>query len=321
MRTIMTSPPNPEFHKLFHEFVNNLPLNDFKSKAPGLAAATPTLPASFLSLLSPLLRARLSFNIQSFELGDVKAETQNYDNDRVLETVRHQWAELLTWSGASQEIPELGPILARKLYESKSILNGENLQEFDSESTKVEAKGFARPDEETILASAWLPATGVEVVWCWELSESAWRVQEAKLAMIESDANIYGDSDYLEQQKRERAWAVDLADAQVGVGKVNVANDDDDDSYWDGYDDVDDKKPELSKEKLLIDATVENDVEFYKQYDSVETAVGSELDPKNSELPVHTHIRTSIKSLLQLARDSGVSHEVFMSLLKEGLEV
>ncbi|KAK9333270.1 hypothetical protein V1520DRAFT_333104 [Lipomyces starkeyi] len=337
MDTRSENPPEPDLVNLFVEFLRHVPSPDISSdEAPSdiPRSLTPNLSPSFLSQLNPLLRARLTFNIQTFQFGDLDNSIENFDTDRVLETVRHQWAELLSWPNpASASMPELGPILARKLYDSRDLLLDETQnQSTENESdNRVNIKGFARPDIETFLASAWLPATGIEIVWNWETAERAWRVNEVKMSLVDSSADGFGDLDYL-QESQSKLWAIDMTEAITGVHglKVNEQgeeiddDDDDDDSYWREYDK--DVEPEGENEEPVptkeSQAAEVEDYDYYSRYDTVTTALSSESTQQQktaSISPVHIHIQNSLRSLRDLARDSGMSQDEFMDLVREGL--
>ncbi|KAK9372512.1 uncharacterized protein V1513DRAFT_452189 [Lipomyces chichibuensis] len=328
------NPPEPDLVNLFVEFLRHVPSFDISSDdtLDTPHSLTPYLSPSFLSQLNPLLRARLTFNIQAFQFGNLDNSTKNFDTDRVLENVRHQWAELLSWpSPASESMPELGPILARKLYDSRDLLLDETqIQSTENESdNKVNIKGFARPDIETFLASAWLPATGIEIVWNWENAERAWRVNEVKMSLMDSSADGFGDLDFL-QERQSKSWAIDMTEAITGVHGLKVKeqgeeiDDDDDDSYWGEYDkDVEpqgeDEKPVPSQESQAADV---EDYDYYSRYDRVTTALSSEStqQQKTADVsPVHIHIQNSLRSLRDLARDSGMSQDEFMDLIREGV--
>ncbi|KAK9234047.1 hypothetical protein V1525DRAFT_414334 [Lipomyces kononenkoae] len=332
-------PPEPQLVDLFIEFLRHVPSFDGRNQndsSDDHLSLTPTLSPSFLSQLNPLLRARLTFNIQAFSLGDSDNSSVNFDNDRIIETVRHQWAELLSWPNPSEgsALPELGPILARKLYDSRDLLlNDTPSQDTENDSdggnTKVNIKGYAMPDVETFLACAWLPATGVEIVWDWEKAERAWRVHEVKLSIVGSSADGFGDLDYL-QVSQSKSWAIKMNEAVTGVHGLKVneqgkeVDDSDDDSYWGEYDKNLDDKSE-NEEVMHVQEPHPKEVgdhDYYSRYDAVTTALSGDSSPRQDTTgmsPVHIHIMNSLRSLRDLARGSGMAHEEFMYLISESL--
>ncbi|KAJ8102028.1 hypothetical protein POJ06DRAFT_248557 [Lipomyces tetrasporus] len=334
MTTTSENPPEPNLINLFVEFLRHVPSPDTtndNTPSGDRPEVSTSLSPSFLQQLNPLLRARLAFNIQSFSFNKSDIAIENFDNDRILETVRHQWAELLSWPNpSSAPVPELGPILARKLYESRDLLLGETQDQHSAndDNGKVEIRGFARPDVETFLASAWLPETGVEIVWNWDNAERAWRVNEVKLALVDSNAGGFGDLDYL-REFRARTWAMDMSEVITGVHGLTVneqgeeIRDDDDDSYWGEYD----KKLEgESEDKELVPKQESHtgevkDDDYYNRYDNVTTALSSDLPQKAAgRSPVHIHILRTVRSLRELAHDSGISQDEFTDLMSMGLQ-
>ncbi|KAK9318925.1 hypothetical protein V1517DRAFT_334213 [Lipomyces orientalis] len=334
METTSENPPEPDLVDLFVEFLRHVPSPDTTSDngpSGDRTSVTASLSSSFLHQLNPLLRARLAFNIQAFPLNKSDIAIENFDNERILETARHQWAELLSWPNpSSAPVPELGPILARKLYESRDLLlaETEDQRSGNGDNGKVEIRGFARPDVETFLASAWLPETGVEIVWNWDNTERAWRVNEVKLALVDSDAGGFGDLDYV-RESRAKTWATDMSEAITGVHGLTVneqgeeIRDDDDDSYWREYDkslegENEEKEPVPKQESNTGEA---EDDDYYNRYDNVTTALSSDLPQKAADRsPVHIHILRTVRSLRELARDSGISQDEFTDLMSMGLQ-
>ncbi|KAK9367449.1 hypothetical protein V1509DRAFT_626680 [Lipomyces kononenkoae] len=330
-------PPEPQLVDLFIEFLRHVPSFDGRNQngaSNDPRSLTPSLSPSFLSQLNPLLRARLTFNIHAFSLGDSDTSAVDFDKDRIIETVRHQWADLLSWPNPSEgsAVPELGPILARKIYNSRDLLlndtSNQDTEEDDSD-TKVNIKGFARPDVETFLACAWLPATGVEIVWNWEKAERAWRVHEVKLSLVGSSAEGFGDLDYL-QASQSKSWAIEMSEAVTGVHGLKVneqgeeVDDGDDDSYWGEYDknleDESENEEPIPAEQSLAEPVGDSD--YYNRYDTVTTALSGDSSQQQNITdmsPVHIHILKSLRSLRDLARGSGIAQDEFMDLISEGL--
>ncbi|KAK9476721.1 hypothetical protein V1514DRAFT_161983 [Lipomyces japonicus] len=302
----MTDPNPPDFKNLVESFLTSLPVPD-----PSSISFTPSLTPKFLSLLSPLLRARCSFNIQTLVKQNASQDDNddlqppNFEQEHRLQIARHQWAGLLYWKQQHVEnnAESFAPIFARRLYESRDLIS--------SSSDVFEVNGFARPDEETILSSVLIPETEVEIVFTYDLVESKWLVYEAKISSpVPAD-----DGQGLGVFEPGGVWAEELKDAKVP--QRSLANHED--AYWDAYDDQDDDQ---ASQKSTADAGRDNDNDdsYYDRYGDVNTSI-TDGPSKPISSPIHTHVTSSIQTLFTLTQSYGLSPSEFKDLVSQAADL
>ncbi|KAK9462400.1 uncharacterized protein V1516DRAFT_670160 [Lipomyces oligophaga] len=302
-----SGPPDPKFETLLTEFLRHVPSTP-SGQTDKSDALHPTLSVPFLSQLSPLLRARMSYNIHQYSLDDSSlldndSEEDRYRAQRVLDSLHHQWANMLSWSSTmgSPEDPELGPILARKIYQARDDLvlkfsEEEQERHFESLTNAIKDNGVLNPDIETTLANVTLPEYDLALTWSWISEESAWRVYEAKI----------------------------ISENDVNLNHITTRSDDDDDEYWDQYDSVPDESKDQIHQTEQTDLSPEDDEKFYAKYDSVESVIGDKAEsiPSTTEIgsansPIQYHLQSTLHSLYQLSLSSGISKDQFLYLAKE----
>ncbi|KAK7203847.1 hypothetical protein BZA70DRAFT_282223 [Myxozyma melibiosi] len=301
----------PEITQLIDDFLRHLP----QPPESPTVSLVPVLPSFFLAQLSPLLRARLSYNISQFsavgegegeEGEERRGEMSAFDAERVLESVTCQWASLLAWSSSTDTVsstsPDLGPLIARSLYTAASE------HELGEGRLTIEPSGILKPDVETVLVGVYFPDHGLSLTWCWESGEGAWRVHEVKLG------------------KTEEVDEVERIVSGLAVGEDG--DEDDENSYWDEYDrqlqaaDDGDDNGESNLTPTPAPAPVSpaqsspsDDESYYARYNAVETAVSDPTEQphhQQEQSAVLTHVQTTVKSLYDLARASGFSREEFL---------
>ncbi|KAK9382696.1 uncharacterized protein V2V93DRAFT_162221 [Kockiozyma suomiensis] len=293
--------PALDVDSLVASFLGNLPKNP---TAEGASSSTddiliPHLTPTFLGLLSPLLRARLSYNIESFTTGD---KTDHHMLSSVIESVTSQWAAMLSWSSS----PSSGPVLARRLYDAAN-----------NEAIQVSTSGIIKPDIETVLVRGVLVDHDVVMTWTWEATENAWRVHEVSY-LADSTAVENDDEVDLDQEDEEDSYW-DEYDRKLAEQEDQQQQPE--------------HQPTFPTQSTTPNKDQTNsDDEYYSRYESVETMVVSDdpqqqmqqqtaqTDQTGENAAVLKHLDTSIKSLFALSKASGISKEKFLGIVNSCVE-
>ena len=194
--------PPPEPHNLLPPLLACLP-TAFASRRP---------PPALLSLLSPILRQRLS-------LISSTSPSNNSDN----------WLRLLCWD--NQKAESLKEVVENGTYEPHPV-SGE------VEVGDVDTIRYKRFDQDTLRAQISLPEWGLTAMylWCAGEGEHGWKLAE----LLPYEQNPTRDESWspsiseATSSSRSRIMAEALRDAQAADRKPSVAGSDDD--YWAMYD-------------------------------------------------------------------------------------
>ena len=269
--------PPPEPHNLLPPLLACLP-TAFASRRP---------PPALLSLLSPVLRQRLSL------LSSTSA--QNTDN----------WLRLLCWDNEKAE--ELKEIVENGTYEPHPSSGEIEVGETDS----ITYKCF---DQETLKARIPLPEWTLTALylWCSGGEEVGWKLAEL---LPFSENNVLDRSwspsiTEANETSRARLMAEALVEAQEAERKLSVGGDDDD--YWAMYDKTPANGTPAVKRSPASNAHPaafqerNGSVDYYAQYGDVQPAMDNhDPDEQVQDEEESTLNGDSLESIL--GRSRGVS--------------
>lgn len=257
--------PPPEPHSLLPPLLACLP-TAFASRQP---------PPALLSLLSPILRQRLSLISSTF--------TSNTSDN---------WLRLLCWD--SQKADSLKEVVERGTYEPHPA-SGE------IEVGDVDTLKYKRFDQDTLRAQIRLPEWGLNAIylWCaggegrpgWKLAELLPYEQNAAPDATWSNSITEADS-----SSRARIMSEALQDAEAANRKLSVGGDDD---YWAMYDKTPERTPAVKRSpaprpQASAFRSRFGSEDYYARYGDVQPAMdnhdpsGEVEDARNSSLNGNT---------------------------------
>ena len=205
--------PPPEPHKLLPPLLACLP-TAFASRRP---------PPALLSLLSPILRQRLSLN-------SLTSTSNTSDN----------WLRLLCWD--YQKAESLKEVVENGTYEPHPA-SGE------IEVGEVDTLKYKRFDQDTLRAQIPLPEWGLTAIYLWCAGGEGghgWKVAE----LLPHDQNAALDDTWstsipeANSSSRSRIMSEALRDAEAADRKPSVGGDDD---YWAMYDHTPERTPAVKR--------------------------------------------------------------------------
>ncbi|KAK9449093.1 uncharacterized protein V1518DRAFT_427535 [Limtongia smithiae] len=296
--------PEPDISLLYKSFVENLPRFDYRP------AVAPAFSTNFLSLLSPLLRARLAYNLPTYQPTTINPDA-NVEND---ESELCKWAELLTfkrpYSTSPDVIEEYGPAeLLRKLYTDAA----------DERTNQVIKIFYARLDEETFHVTAALIPRHIEMTWEWVPVEKAWLVRDV-FSVTEEDCL---DKQFLEPSTAHFEKALTQAIATLADDK----DDEDDEAYFEAYDrHIDGEIGAALESNTPHDFSDDDDEAYYSRYDNVGTVIVPEDDTNTTTTEcavpqaVRAHIQTTVRSLIELSSSCNMPKLELAKIFRQELQ-
>jgi len=253
--------PPPEPHNLLPPLLACLP-TAFASRQP---------PPALLSLLSPILRQRLTLISPT--------SSSNTDN----------WLRLLCWD--NEKAGRLKDVVENGIYEPHPV-SGE------IEVGDVGTIKYKRFDQETLRSQVPLPDWSLTAIYLWCAGEEAgnnWKL--AELLPYEGDT-VLDDSWSMSisdanESSHERIMSEALRDAEAADRKVSVGGDDD---YWAMYDRTPanrtpavKRSPALNTEAPIFRSRFGSE-DYYAQYGDVQPAMDNHDPDEQVEDPRHSSL-------------------------------
>lgn len=290
-----TSIISPKIEELLSPLLASLPA----------AAVSTQPPSALLPLLSPILRQRVQF---------LSSSTSN------------PWISLLSYDDTSEV--ELKSIASSNLLELHPV---SGLVEIDWESdTTIQ---FNRVDCETLQALVLIRRLNLSIKLLWCINDpsgfdgcNGWRIGEVWIS--KSDDLIWGvDSICLAEEvfvSRQALKTENFNQSELNQSHITSESEEkkEDDNYWARYNEVAAQTP--PPEQLPIssavnygpDGMIENDDEYYSQYDLVQPA----MDSHNPVKSVDNSFYGSRMTSKQIIEASTIIEDNYLSLQKNGYE-
>ncbi|KAK9473904.1 uncharacterized protein V1510DRAFT_428942 [Dipodascopsis tothii] len=282
--TASKSAPDPDANALLRAFLAHFPTEAGGNESddadvgisPIILQRNRFFPTQFLAQLSPLLRARLAYNLQMVS-GEGSAGGA-------------QWVQLLSWSSDVADPDEVAARIYADLVTTKTVLDVEREQ---GRVAGADVLGFRRLDAEELLYGVSVPRAAVDIFWEWNEHETRWLVFEVRER--ETDGAL--------------DWHETVAAAEDAFVAGGVAEADDDD-YWDQYD-RDDKPAEPAPAPAADDD--EYYARYDAVETAIADPAPAAAAPAPS--PVEQHIADTVRSLQTLALGSGIAAAEFRALV------